>query len=837
MDPTSPRPHSEAEARSPLSRLEDRIADSVLPVLIQGLLADRGNARGKTADPDDREIHQLSDAAAIVLCRLLFLLRAEACELHRLAEKTAAAYRDAAYEFDQKLSRLFGRASGSPSADHASLSPAPFRVPDRFLASALNRLARDRSLLPPEQKSVDYRSLDIRRLGAIYERLLDSRVRILPGDTTGPEIALVRDRRRRKASGSYYTPDAIVRHIVERTVGPALDRHLEALKTQFPVADGKALLERLFDFRVLDPAMGCGYFLAAAVDFIADRVRRFLSGLPSGRLRRHGDSCPHGDPLKTTVLEHCIYGVDVDPTAVELAGLGLKLHVGDARAATDAIDRHLRCGNALVGTWFVELEQATGIPRSQWWLAPPDCRALLDLLTARHFGLPDAAAALGTLPLHAGSPPAGLHQSLDRDLLASIQSLAADPQNRFFHWEMEFPEVFLGRPSGFHAVIGNPPYLSFSGRQGAALRPRAYFEHHYDCRGWLTLHGLFLQQALRLSRDAVGLIVPDQVGHLAGYSTTREMVLRSHRIDEVRYWGEDVFDGVVTPSLTVIAFREPLRETTTIRHADGTAAATLLRGGAPWVARRPEDRLVENLLRGGSSLGSLVADPGVHTGNCSRKLILRTADTSAAAVPVLEGKQVSPYRCQRPTRALRLDLEPRPGEYFTIRPIEKYRSARFLIRQTASFPIVGPRRYADYFRNSLLALYAPADGIDVRYLVGILNSPLMRFLYQAQVAESSQKAFPQVKIRSLRKLPIRWPDLGCPAQRERHDRLVASVEQMLVLCDPQAPQTQAAPATALTERIAETDRRIQETIYGIYGVSPDERRAIEAVLAGHPATR
>ena len=71
-----------------------------------------------------------------------------------------------------------------------------------------------------------------------------------------------------------------------------------------------------------------------------------------------------------------------------------------------------------------------------------------------------------------------------------------------------------------------------------------------------------------------------------------------------------------------------------------------------------------------------------------------------------------------------LSYTPADREYFTIRPVERYRSAPFLIRQTAAYPIVGPRLGAVYFRNSLLALYPPPAEreMDVRFLVGLLNS-------------------------------------------------------------------------------------------------------------------
>lgn len=187
------------------------------------------------------------------------------------------------------------------------------------------------------------------------------------------------------------------------------------------------------------------------------------------------------------------------------------------------------------------------------------------------------------------------------------------------------------------------------------------------------------------------------------------------RLAGVRYWGEHVFENVTTPALTFVADRQHEGPTSLYDlDAEEPEFADLV-NDAPWSAS-PEGTLFAKIHDKAGSLGQLVADPGVHTGNSSKKLIIPIEDAVRDAVPVLEGKEVSRYRCTQPRKALRLRYRAKEGEYFTIRPVEKYRDAAFVVRQTAAYPIVGPRRHADYFRNSLLALYSPDNGTDVRYL-------------------------------------------------------------------------------------------------------------------------
>ena len=219
------------------------------------------------------------------------------------------------------------------------------KVPDRFLATAIDHLSRD-----PDDKTfklvpIDYKSLEVRHLGSIYEGLLEFKLRHADEDLTTQTdkraekyipltqakprrgrvaeivvrkgtVYLSNDKAERKASGSYYTPDPIVEYIVEQTVGPVLEEKLESLRpefrkvrktfdnevqkaTAFPVrgpsgetreprefaaektyAAHKELVERLFEFRTLDPAMGSAHFLVEAVDFITDRLLTFLNQFP-----------------------------------------------------------------------------------------------------------------------------------------------------------------------------------------------------------------------------------------------------------------------------------------------------------------------------------------------------------------------------------------------------------------------------------------------------------------------------------------------------------------------------------------------------------------------------
>ncbi|MGC9399832.1 MAG: hypothetical protein ACP5HM_11930, partial [Anaerolineae bacterium] len=225
-------------------------------------------------------------------------------------------------------------------------------LPDRHLALGLDRLARDVDPKRGDLGLIDYKDLGVRQLGSIYEGLLEFKIRL-----TADGVALVGDKGERKATGSYYTPDYIVAYIVEQTVGPVLDEKLAALEPRLREAerrfhqamqhkrevegvaqpDAPALLQNvagdvlrdLFDVKILDPAMGSGHFLVEAVDFVTDRLTRFLEGFSFmttffdgmresivTELQRQEvtvdlQQLTDLKLLKRHVLKRCIYGVDL----------------------------------------------------------------------------------------------------------------------------------------------------------------------------------------------------------------------------------------------------------------------------------------------------------------------------------------------------------------------------------------------------------------------------------------------------------------------------------------------------------------------------------------------
>ena len=248
---------------------------------------------------------------------------------------------------------------------------------DVTMAKIIFALSHEKDDAGGHPRYINYRDLSVQQLGSVYERLLEYK---LTAKGAGIEVGL--SPFGRKSSGSYYTPDELVRLIIERTVGPLVVEveatfHAKAKTGKASLSDLAALdpAEAILRLKICDPAMGSGHFLVTLVDWLTDRV---LEAMAAAELAAEGYVSPvlarievireriltqaeeHKWPIvashldtkavvRRMVLKRCVYGVDLNPMAVELAKVSLWLHSFTVGAPLSFLDHHLICGNSLFG--------------------------------------------------------------------------------------------------------------------------------------------------------------------------------------------------------------------------------------------------------------------------------------------------------------------------------------------------------------------------------------------------------------------------------------------------------------------------------------------------------
>lgn len=224
---------------------------------------------------------------------------------------------------------------------------APLRglsLANEHLLAAVRHLAVVRDTEAARWRIVDYRTMDAEELGAIYESLLA----LVPkySITKRTFELVVRTGNERKKTGSYYTPSCLVDVLLDSTLDPVIDeaqKRGEQKAAQAEELDPReTVVSELLSLTVCDPACGSGHFLVAAARRIAKRVAAVRDHTPEPT----PESVRHA---LHEVIERCVYGVDLNPMAVELAKVSLWMEALEPGKALGFLDAHIKLGNGLIG--------------------------------------------------------------------------------------------------------------------------------------------------------------------------------------------------------------------------------------------------------------------------------------------------------------------------------------------------------------------------------------------------------------------------------------------------------------------------------------------------------
>ncbi|EED38926.1 hypothetical protein SSKA14_1941 [Stenotrophomonas sp. SKA14] len=299
-----------------------------------------------------------------------------------------------------------------PDLDTASLDNTHLLTALQHLRWAVVAQGKGSSLTP-----VDYRNMGPEELGSVYESLLELVPTIdLPARTFGfvgrtEEGSTAGNAR--KLTGSYYTPDSLVQELIKSALEPVIEQRLAAN----PGNPTAALLA----IRVIDPACGSGHFLLAAARRLAEKLAqlRSLEGGQEGAIQPQD----YRHALRE-VVTHCIYGVDRNPMAIELARMALWLEGYEEGRPLGFLDHHLQVGDALLGlTDLHVLEQ--GIAKDAFKPLSGDDRGVCKALAKTN------AAALKNLEKKRTAQAFGQTELVQRhdNGLAALRALEALPED------------------------------------------------------------------------------------------------------------------------------------------------------------------------------------------------------------------------------------------------------------------------------------------------------------------------------------------------------------------------------------------------------------------------
>jgi type I restriction-modification system DNA methylase subunit len=661
----------------------------------------------------------------------------------------------------------------------------------------------------PLEKEV---AIDPEMLGKVFENLIEEN--------------------RRKGLGSFYTPREIVHYMCQESLINYLDTalntdkeivprkdietfiylgeqisHYEAVDAKYPIKmpatiekHARLIDEKLATITVCDPAVGSG---AYPVGMMTEIVRARCALTPY--FNDVHERTPYH--FKRHAIQNCLYGVDIDPGAVEIAKLRLWLSLvvdeEDVKQIKPLpnLDYKIVTGNSLVG-----VEKT--------------------LFNERLFHQLEKLK-----PLYFDESDAAKKQSLRRQIDDLIHELTNGKE--IFDFEIYFSEVFHGK-DGFDVVIQNPPYVQI---KGIPASDRRLYEERYEFA--TGRFNLFFERCKLLprKRGVSSFIIPDRLLLNTQCKAIRAWLLNDNSICELVSFEDQVFETVVVDSILLSFQREQrksefvrARRKVSQRDVQKTQPITIpvsyfqLSPSAQFDLNFTPSKLeLYRKIKANSVELVRISETkdGIIQGKVEDHLFLRTKQ-NADCKPLLFGEDVGRYSVTfrknwvnyKREEMMALEIERRgegvrPGLW--MREPRIFERPKILTRQTADEIIAAYDEENSYYANTLHGTAITDKAYHPHYVLGVLNSRITTWYYRSNTDEEG-KVFAQIKIELLRKMPIPKAD------KDRQRPVIQLVGKILA-----AKQREAEADTSALER------EIDELVYALYGLTPAEIKSIKEV--------
>ena len=398
-----------------------------------------------------------------------------------------------------------------------------------------------RDMLESDGNAIDYASLGVRHLGNILESVMEYSIQQAKEDVMllikGGKTTQVKTSKEanysykkndlylasrgglavRKGTASYYTPDDIVTFLVNRGLEPILEERsarmtddIKRYQQNSTPENRAACMECLLDIQVLDPTMGSGHFLVEALNRLTSWATAILREYPQHPLleeleqdrdtilegqRKRGikideNLLTHDILLKRKIMKRCIFGVDLNPMAVEITKLGLWLDSFAIGVPLTYMDHHIKCGDSTIGMFLEDLEDEKNQSLDDW-MPGAQSDSLMENVSSssdvtisqvhqsedRYMEYVESVSsqtrildALCASKIDSAIIPkkAGLefvhrfarYGKNEDKILQNARKKTAETasRRRFFHWEIEMRDAFTDSRSGFDVILGNPPW-------------------------------------------------------------------------------------------------------------------------------------------------------------------------------------------------------------------------------------------------------------------------------------------------------------------------------------------------------------------------------------------
>ncbi len=697
-------------------------------------------------------------------------------KLQQISGKAAKRYHSEAFNIPENKSLW----------DACGFNARKAMIDDSVLSDLLNTLYSN-------ENTFEFSSLSINIPGVLHEFFIEKEGRHKQFAGERNKI-----RRKRKRDGVFYTPDHIVRYISEETLS-------RLLGSSFRVGTSDERKPA-----VLDPACGAGWFLVQSYRYLLDRHRTYYLQEPAkwsqrgiGRLRRRQSGWELTFRERARILVDHIYGVDLDPRAVELTKL------------------------SLIFALF-ETSRKIGIPRNSlfgdYYAGPvPDLRNNIkcgnSLIESDYF-----------------SVSGNLFKKKMKDDM------------KVFDWKKRFPAIM--KSGGFDAVMGNPPW----GGDIDSYLEYLHVRYRASSRGHTDIFKCFIERSVNLTKENgfLCMITPAALLRQRRFSDIRSFLMK-YKIHEIIQLGDNVFRNVTAPSCIFLmekSIRQGNEKTILYDLKDllNTERKIALQKRKMKGIASHQSRFIENpdfafgeMKRHYTALsvplGRLDAlscrDAGINYqrknvgmqekgyGSLSKRLLYEGAQEKTEDMMYWKGSDINRYWIAETTnRFCRTNYREFTGSNETVTLNRKVfeTAPKILIRQTADRIIAAVDYRGIWFGRSLIAILPARNSpYSIEYFLGLLNSQRFNDMYQELVDESG-RAFPQVKLSKIKQLPVRTIDFENPSEKKLHDDMANCVKKIIAFKRKQRAPGEKASAGGLKQEIESYEKKIDALTYALYNV-------------------
>jgi type I restriction-modification system DNA methylase subunit len=633
--------------------------------------------------------------------------------------------------------------------------------------------------------------VDVNILGHIFEHSL-SEIEELTAQLQCEIIDPAKSKR--KKDGIFYTPKYITKYIVENTVGTLCDEKKKELQikglliddTYYVKTHGRAsqqklnqkakdLFETLHNYKnwlltlkILDPACGSGAFLNATLDFLIaehQQIDNIISELTGDKMRMFDTD--------KQILENNIFGVDINEESVEIAKLSLWLRTAQRGRPLSDLSGNIKCGNSLIDDPEVAGEKAFDWEKEFPHIFNPAVKEKV------YQKLPESTPDYVKLVKEKSK-----EAQLKAEQAAILSKEALEISKQVYKYaekisEVKEPYTSYGiNKGGFDVVLGNPPYVLC---QPSNTKPEILeFYKTYKVASYkIDLFHLFFEKSIKLLKKngKLGFITPNTYLTNMYIKPLRKFILNNTSVEKVVNHNEAVFTDASVDVATIILDKSK-KENHQIQ-----------------ILETGKDNSNYNHLS--YKIQSVWEDDKENTFNTKATFILNLTNTIPLSSicnsyfgiqaydrkssisenqlnqdykPVIDGADIFPFQYAEPCKYFHfIDANIKSGGDFKV-----YNEERIVIRQIGKLPIVGICKGNIVGSNTLYNINLTNSNFDLKYILSILNSSVIKKYWLSQYSDSKQ-LFPKIKGYQLKEIPIK------SVSKQTQQPFIEKAELMLTL--------------------------------------------------------